>query len=73
MTLLARTETVLLSELLADLPKAQPEVAAQVAGPLLRALDLVPRVPVWVTDPGLRADIAAGFVDIPDDLAGEAP
>ena len=28
-----------------------------------------PAVPAWVTDPDLIADIRAGLVDIPDDLA----
>ena len=66
----APTVETVVSELLTSLPV----VPAPVAGPLLRALDLSPRmdVPAWVTDPGLRADILAGFADIPDELR-EAP
>jgi hypothetical protein len=57
------------SELLMELPMVPPPVA----GPLLRALDLAPRrVPAWITDPDTVASILAGFVDIPDDLYGEA-
>jgi hypothetical protein len=62
-----RVETVV-SELLTALPV----IPAEVGGPLLRALDLTPRVPAWITDPGLIADILAGHADIPDDLAGGA-
>ncbi|MFC9269011.1 hypothetical protein ACFTXJ_14710 [Streptomyces zhihengii] len=29
------------------------------------------RVPAWITDPNLQADILAGLIDIPDDLMGE--
>ncbi|MFH8926335.1 hypothetical protein ACH4D4_04700 [Streptomyces pristinaespiralis] len=68
----ARTETVVLSSLLSDLPAAPAPIREQVAGPLLRALDLVPTVPAWITDPGLIADILAGFCDLPDDLTGGA-
>lgn len=47
-----------------------PEPAAHL---LLAGLDLAPRTtaPAWITDPHLRADILAGFVDIPDDLHGD--
>ena len=64
---IAPVETVV-----SDLLTALPVVPAPVAGPLLRALGLTPgsRVPDWITDPGLRADIVAGFADIPDDLRG---
>lgn len=53
---------------------SMPVVPKPAAALLLRALDLTPRtkVPAWITDPGLRADIAAGFADIPDDLTGGA-
>ncbi|MER5843261.1 hypothetical protein ABT099_23775 [Streptomyces prasinus] len=30
------------------------------------------RIPAWVTDPNLTADILAGHTDIDDDLMGEA-
>lgn len=30
-----------------------------------------PRVPAWVTDPNLIADILCGYADIPDDLMGD--
>lgn len=66
----ARTETVVLSQMLSDLPAAAPAIQQTVGGPLLRALHLVPRIPAWISDPALRADILAGFVDIPDDLGG---
>ncbi|MHC3450847.1 hypothetical protein [Streptomyces prasinus] len=37
------------------------------------AIETTPRrIPAWVTDPGLIADILAGHADIDDDLAGEA-
>lgn len=38
-------ETVAMSTLLCDLPAVPAEVRETVAGPLLRALDLVPRTP----------------------------
>jgi hypothetical protein len=65
-----RPETAVLSELLCDTGSVmQPEVA----GPLLRALDLVDRrTPAWITDPNLRRDITRGFVEISDDLLGGA-
>ncbi|MFF2184624.1 hypothetical protein [Streptomyces sp. NPDC058155] len=67
MTIL-RPETAVMSELLCD---TGPVMQTEVAGPLLRALDLVERrIPAWITDPNLRADIARGFVEISDDLAG---
>lgn len=67
MTLL-RPETAVMSELLCD---TGPVMQTEVAGPLLRSLDLVERrIPAWITDPNLRADIAAGFMDIPDDFMG---
>jgi len=69
---IATPETVVLSELLSDLPKAPAVVQQAVAAPLLRALDLVPRAPSWVTDPDVIASILAGFIDIPDDIAGGA-
>jgi hypothetical protein len=47
-----------------------PVVPEPAAGLLLRGLGLVPRVPVWVTDPDLIASILDGFIDIPDDLVG---
>ncbi|MEU0393871.1 hypothetical protein ABZ208_14010 [Streptomyces sp. NPDC006208] len=58
------------SELLTTLPVVPAPVARQ----LLAGLDLAPRrrVPAWVTDPGLRESILAGFIDIPDELAGGA-
>ncbi len=66
----APTPETVVSDLLTSLPV----MPAPVAGPLLRALDLAPRmdVPAWVTDPDLQADIVAGFADIPDELR-EAP
>ncbi|WP_330173056.1 hypothetical protein OG875_05255 [Streptomyces sp. NBC_01498] len=67
---LMRPETAVLSELLCD---TGPVMQTEVAGPLLRALDLVERaIPAWITDPNLRADIAAGYVELSDDLAGGA-
>ncbi|MFJ8583680.1 hypothetical protein ACIRD2_03330 [Streptomyces sp. NPDC093595] len=57
------------SELLSELPV----IPAPVGDLLLRALGLAPRrVPAWITDPDTVASILAGFVDIPDDLYGEA-
>jgi hypothetical protein len=49
-----------------------PEVPAAAAHQLLAGLDLAPRtlVPAWITDPNLRADILAGFAEIPDDVRG---
>ncbi|MFE7580740.1 hypothetical protein ACFU5Y_04130 [Streptomyces gardneri] len=49
-----------------------PAVPAAAAHQLLADLDLAPRttVPAWITDPNLRADILAGFAEIPDDLRG---
>ncbi|MFB7605224.1 hypothetical protein [Streptomyces gardneri] len=49
-----------------------PEVPAAAAHHLLAGLDLAPRttVPAWITDPNLKADILAGFAEIPDDLRG---
>ncbi|MFJ6348605.1 hypothetical protein ACIQKB_03910 [Streptomyces sp. NPDC092046] len=49
-----------------------PEIPVAAAHQLLAGLDLAPRtsIPAWITDPGLRADILAGFADIPDDLRG---
>ncbi|GFH34348.1 hypothetical protein [Streptomyces pacificus] len=66
---MTRTEVVV-SELLT----AHPVVPPQVAGPLLRALDLTRRdpVPAWITDPDVRASIEAGFLDIPDELHGDS-
>jgi hypothetical protein len=50
-----------------------PAVPAPAAHQLLAGLDLAPRttVPAWITDPNLRADILAGFAEIPDDLRGD--
>lgn len=50
-----------------------PAICGEAARLLLAAVDLAPRtqVPTWVTDPNVRADILAGFLDIPDDLAGQ--
>lgn len=65
---LMRPETAVMSELLCD---TGPIMPTEVAGPLLRALDLVERrIPAWITDPNLRADIAAGYVELSDDLMG---
>ncbi|GGU52123.1 hypothetical protein [Streptomyces lavendofoliae] len=66
----ARPVETVTSTLLSDLPIVPPPVASL----LLAGLDLAPRrrVPAWITDPGLIADILAGFVDIPDDLIGDA-
>ena len=65
----APTVETVVPELLTSLPV----VPAPVAGPLLRALDLSPRlrVPAWVTDPHVRDDILDGFLEFPDDLHGE--
>ncbi|MFF8829274.1 hypothetical protein [Streptomyces sp. NPDC015131] len=53
------------SELLSEMPV----IPAPIGDRLLAALDLVPRrVPAWITDPNLIADIVAGHVDIPDEL-----
>lgn len=55
-------QTRVLSTLLCD-----PGAAIQMAGPLLRSLDLTDRDPLgWITDPGLRQSIADGFVELPD-------
>lgn len=55
-------QTLLLSAALCD-----PDAAVQVAGPLLRSLNLTDREPpAWITDPGLRESIACGLVDLPD-------
>lgn len=61
----ARTETVVLSQLLSDLPTAEPRIQATIAAPLLRALDLVPRQP----DPDFAATLAAGHVEDVDTWA----
>lgn len=53
-------ETVVLSELLSDLPKAAPAVTAKVAGPLLRALGLVEPLPA---DPDFADTEASGYVE----------
>ncbi|MEU8525307.1 hypothetical protein AB0C77_06840 [Streptomyces sp. NPDC048629] len=47
-----------------------PEIPAAASHQLLAGLDLAPRtvVPVWVTNPDMRASILAGLMDIPDDL-----
>ncbi|WP_381800998.1 hypothetical protein [Streptomyces niveus] len=67
---LMRTETAVMSELLCD---TGPVMQTEVAGPLLRALDLVERTaPAWITDPNLRRDITRGFIELSDDLAGGA-
>ena len=49
-----------------------PAIPAAAAHQLLAGLDLAPRttVPAWITDPNLRADILAGFAEIPDDVRG---
>jgi hypothetical protein len=49
-----------------------PEVPSAAGHQLLAGLDLAPRttVPAWIADPSLRADIVAGFAEIPDDLRG---
>jgi hypothetical protein len=49
-----------------------PEVPAAAGHQVLAGLDLAPRttVPAWITDPNLRADILAGFAEIPHDLRG---
>ncbi|WP_344491853.1 hypothetical protein [Streptomyces enissocaesilis] len=49
-----------------------PVVPEPAAALLLAGLGLAPRttIPAWITDPGLRADILTGFMDIPDDLRG---
>ncbi|MFE6815952.1 hypothetical protein [Streptomyces sp. NPDC057677] len=40
--------------------------AVDILSPLLTT----PTVPAWITDPNLRADILAGFAEIPDDVRG---
>jgi hypothetical protein len=41
--------------------------AVDILSPLLTT----PEVPAaWITDPNLRADILAGFAEIPDDVRG---
>lgn len=47
-----------------------PATAAPVILPgLLAAVGVTERrVPAWITDPNLIADIAAGYAEIPDDL-----
>lgn len=49
-----------------------PEIPPAAGHQLLAGLDLAPRttVPAWITDPNLRADILAGFAEIPDDVRG---
>ncbi|MFZ3473155.1 hypothetical protein ACODT3_10525 [Streptomyces sp. 4.24] len=60
-----RTETVVLSELLTDVPPVLEAPA------FLRSLDLIPsRVPAWVVDEAVRQSILDGFLDVPDDLIG---
>jgi len=65
-------ETAAMSSLLCDLPAAGPDVRQVVAGPLLRALGLVPRVPAWITDPDVVESILSGLYEIPEDLCGGA-
>jgi len=49
-----------------------PVMPAPAAAILLTAVGLkARRIPAWITDPNLRADILAGLIDIPDDLMGE--
>lgn len=49
-----------------------PVMPAPAAALFLTAVGLKPRrIPAWITDPNLRADILAGLIDIPDDLMGE--
>jgi hypothetical protein len=39
---------------------------------LLSGLGITPRrVPAWITDPNLKADILAGHADIPADFGGD--
>jgi hypothetical protein len=39
---------------------------------LLSGLGITPRrIPAWITDPNLIADILAGHADIPADLLGD--
>lgn len=49
-----------------------PSISGEAARLLLAAVDLAPRteIPAWITDPNVRADILAGFLDLPDDLRG---
>ncbi|MBT2467787.1 hypothetical protein J7E97_07855 [Streptomyces sp. ISL-66] len=64
-----RTETVVMSALLSNLPV----VPVPIAGPLLRSLGLTRReAPAWVTDPATRASALDGFIEIPDEFYGEA-
>ena len=53
-----------------DIPP-MPETAEPVLMPgLLRGLGITPHpVPAWITDPEVIASIAAGLIDIPDDLS----
>lgn len=62
------TNTAVAGELFAELP---PVITGAAATGILRALDLVERrIHAWITDPNLRADIAAGYAELSDDLAG---
>lgn len=47
-----------------------PSISGEAARLLLAAVDLAPRteIPAWITDEAVRADILAGFLDLPDDL-----
>lgn len=49
-----------------------PVIPEPASALLLAGLGITPRrqIPDWITDPNLRADIEAGFADIPDDLRG---
>lgn len=49
-----------------------PSISGEAARLLLAAVDLAPRteIPAWITDPNVKADILAGFLDLPDDLRG---
>ncbi|MFD3520484.1 hypothetical protein [Streptomyces sp. NPDC058653] len=70
MTPYLSTNAAVAGELLAEAP---PVITGAAATGIVHALGLTgPRIPDWITDPNLRADIAAGYMELSDDLAGGA-
>lgn len=54
-----------------DLPPMPADADPVILPGLLSGLGLTePRIPAWITDPGLIDDILSGHADIPADLYG---
>jgi hypothetical protein len=55
-----------------DLPSTPADADPVIVPGLLSGLGITPRrVPAWITDPDLIADIVAGYADIPADFGGD--